>query len=163
VAEAHGGTVDLLPSPSGARFRVTLPASAAEARPAAAPEPAPVPASGRALVVDDDAELAETLAETLTRAGYGATVACGGAEAIERLRLRTFDLVLIDLSMAEPDGLGVYAWMAAHRPAMAARAAFITGASLASGEVERARRTGRPVIEKPFQPDDLRLLRAMTR
>lgn len=163
IVDGCGGAIDLLPSPGGARFRILLPAAAPEATPIEPAHEREGPASGRVLVLDDDAEVAASLAETLRRAGYETTVALSGREAIARMRREPFDLVLLDIAMDEPDGLGVYAWMAAERPAIAARAVFITGASLDPTAAEAARATGRPVIDKPFQARDLRLLRSMDR
>jgi PAS domain S-box-containing protein len=163
VVEAHGGEIGLLPSLRGARFRMTLPAAAADILPAAAPPLPNDPASGEVLIVDQEADFSSSLAEMLQRDGYATTVAVGGGEAIRQLRHRTFDLVLLDLDMALPDGLGVYAWIVAARPAMIARTVFVTVALLEPGKIEAIRRTGRPVFEKPLRAADVRLLGSLAR
>lgn len=164
VIEAHGGAIDLLPSPSGARFRVILPAADAAAPdtpPSETVAPHASPASGHVLIVDDEADFAASLAEMLERDGYTTTVAGDGGEAIGLMRLRTFDLVLLDLAMAPPDGLDVYAWIVAERPDLATRTAFITGTLLGADDVDAVRQTGRPMIEKPFRLSDMRLITSL--
>lgn len=164
VVEAHGGTIDLLPSPSGARFRIVLPSVAGAAPLGTIPPLHEMPpASGDVLIVEDEPEFAQSLAEMLRREGYATEVALGGGEAIGLLRHRTFDLVLLDLDMREPGGLGVHAWMVAAHPAMVARTVFVTGALLDPAMTEAVRRTGRPVIEKPLRAVDLRLLGSLAR
>lgn len=68
----------------------------------------------------------------------------GGSEPIERLRRQGLDLVLLDLAMADPDGLEVYAWIVTQRSAMVFRTAFLTGTVFDAEAVEAAR------VEHPF-------------
>src|SRR5690242_3051111 len=70
----------------------------------------------RVLVVDDNAEMARTLAEGLGERGYDAVAAAGGREARERLRAERFDAVLTDLRMPDVDGLEVLAASRAQDP-----------------------------------------------
>lgn len=57
------------------------------------------------LVVDDDAGVRQVLRGMLTPAGYRVEVATNGREAIERIRLEHFDLVITDLVMPEQEGI----------------------------------------------------------
>lgn len=59
------------------------------------------------LVVDDDAIMRETLVAMVEQLAYEATPARNGAEAVEKLELQAFDLVLLDLAMPEVDGFQV--------------------------------------------------------
>ena len=61
----------------------------------------------RALVVDDEKEFADVLAERLRIKGYGAEPCYSGAEALERIRRGVFDIVILDLVMPEMDGMTV--------------------------------------------------------
>ena len=56
------------------------------------------------LVVDDDRNAAAYVAELLKRTGYDVVVAHGGAEALDVIRERQFDLVLLDVMMPGMDG-----------------------------------------------------------
>ena len=154
LAEAHGGRLELLPSAAGARFRLTLPVDQAAADDA--PDPASAPAAAprrRALVVDDDRDIAESLADILSLAEFDCTVAIGGGAAIERLRDGDYDLVLSDLRMPGIDGAELHAWITANRPDLLDRIAFSTGDTLGTGATRFLEAVRRPVLEKPFTPE----------
>ncbi len=61
----------------------------------------------RILVVDDEVDLAEAVATGLRREGYAVDVASGGSEALERTQWQPYDLVCLDLTMPDVDGLEV--------------------------------------------------------
>ena len=61
----------------------------------------------RLLVVDDEEDLALAVAEALRREGYAVDVANGGQEALDRLIINPYDLVLLDLTLPDIDGLEV--------------------------------------------------------
>jgi CheY-like chemotaxis protein len=58
----------------------------------------------RVLVVDDDADIRETLAETLALEGYEAESAPNGLEALRRADAHRPDLILLDLMMPVMNG-----------------------------------------------------------
>ena len=60
--------------------------------------------SGAVLVVDDDVDVRELVAELLARAGYSVSQAPNGREALKLLFDERPDLVLLDISMPELDG-----------------------------------------------------------
>jgi DNA-binding response OmpR family regulator len=53
------------------------------------------------LVVDDEPRTAELTAELLRRAGYAVDVAVSGSDALERIRLDSPDLMLLDYEMPD--------------------------------------------------------------
>ncbi|WP_282093243.1 hybrid sensor histidine kinase/response regulator [Epibacterium ulvae] len=59
----------------------------------------------RLLIVEDNDINRELLLERLQKMGHNVTAASGGAEAVEAVRQSTFDLVLMDISMPEVDGI----------------------------------------------------------
>jgi CheY-like chemotaxis protein len=61
----------------------------------------------RVLVVDDDADAADTLAQLLGFWGHDVFVAYDGPTALELARLRGPDVVLLDLAMPGMDGYAV--------------------------------------------------------
>ena len=65
--------------------------------------------SARVLVVDDDGEMAELVAEHLVHRGYRADTAVGGKAAVGALKKKSYDAVVTDLRMEEVDGLDVLA------------------------------------------------------
>jgi CheY-like chemotaxis protein len=61
----------------------------------------------RILVVDDDENILNLERTILEQKGFEVTSAAGGAEALEVLSGRVFDLVLLDVMMPEVDGFTV--------------------------------------------------------
>lgn len=59
----------------------------------------------RLLVVDDEQDLATTVAASLRREGYAVDVVHAGQEALDRLLVNPYDLVLLDLTLPDIDGL----------------------------------------------------------
>ncbi|HYU64625.1 MAG TPA: response regulator transcription factor [Verrucomicrobiae bacterium] len=57
--------------------------------------------TAKLLVVDDEPRTAELTAELLRRAGYAVDVASTGTEALERVRLGSPDLMLLDYEMPD--------------------------------------------------------------
>jgi len=60
---------------------------------------------GRVLVVDDDPQIRRVMKVTLTGQGYEVTAAMTGEAALQLLRERAFDLVLLDMNMPGVGGL----------------------------------------------------------
>jgi DNA-binding NtrC family response regulator len=64
--------------------------------------------SVRVLIVDDDSVLARALQRVLRANGLVADAVLDGRSAIERLRAEPYDVMLLDLQMANMDGMEVY-------------------------------------------------------
>ena len=156
IVEAHGGTLDgRLPAPTAARCsRSRCPSACVERR---SPTPRRTPrqrarASARSSIVDDEAEIRETLAEILTSARHRVVTASSGREALERMAAERYDVILTDIRMPDLDGRALYQEIERRWPGQAARVVFVTGDTLASALREFVSESGRPVIEKPFLP-----------
>jgi two-component system KDP operon response regulator KdpE len=61
--------------------------------------------AGRILVVDDDPQIRRVMRVTLTGQGYEVDDATSGEAAVEKVRAKRFDLVLLDLNMPGMGGL----------------------------------------------------------
>ena len=61
----------------------------------------------RVLIIDDEKNHAEALAESLRRTGYDCTVATSGAAGLKKMEDEDFGVVLTDLKMEDMDGLAV--------------------------------------------------------
>jgi two-component system NtrC family sensor kinase len=157
IVEAHGGTLTVeCPARGGAAFTIELPAGAVhDTRSTVQPRPE-VSTSRRILIVDDEADIRETLAEILMGAQHRVVTASSGREALSFIASEQFDVILADIRMPDIDGRGLYQEIERRWPERAASVIFVTGDTLASTSREFAAASGRPVIEKPFLPGDVR-------
>lgn len=70
----------------------------------------------RVLIVDDDAELCETLELGLRKRAYDVACVTRAAAALDRLLAEDFDVVLTDMTMPGGDGISLCEQVAANRP-----------------------------------------------
>jgi len=61
----------------------------------------------RVLLVDDEVDYVNVLANRLTRRGLDVTRAVSGAEAVQAVRRQDFDVAILDLKMEDMDGIEV--------------------------------------------------------
>lgn len=59
------------------------------------------------LITDDDGDLRELLTEAVKNWGYVVSVAKDGDEALKKLRMERFDIVISDLMMPGMDGIAL--------------------------------------------------------
>ena len=111
---------------------------------------------GRVLVVDDEPEIAELVAEHLRRDGLTVEVVASGRKALLRLQSEPFDVVVSDLRMPDLDGPSLVAALRQHHPELARRVVLITGDALGAELNEAIRDADLPILEKPLDIDALR-------
>ncbi len=158
IVEAHGGTLSVsCPVEGGAEFTILLPAGAVKA---VKPQPGQTEDARTGprtiLIVDDEAEIRETLSEILTGERHRVVAVGSGREALERMAMEHYDVILTDMRMPDLDGRALYRQIEQRWPDRAGRVVFVTGDTLASALREFVSTSGRPVIEKPFVPSDVR-------
>jgi CheY-like chemotaxis protein len=165
IAEAHGGSLQLaMTEGDGASFVLRLPRAAASSGDAAAGMPDALPATASqagartALIVDDEVELAVMLDRMLAALGFRCDLAATGREAQLLLSDRDYDVIFCDLRMPDLGGQDLYGWLEENREHLCRRTAFVTGDILNRAADGFLARSGRPVLEKPFVPDDVRRL-----
>ncbi|MCU1278680.1 MAG: DNA-binding response regulator [bacterium] len=111
--------------------------------------------SARILVVDDEREMADTVAEYLAGRGYRAEIAVGGRAAMQALKKKEFDAVISDLRMDGVDGLDV---LEAARAADPTRPVIImTAYGTIDGAIEAVRRGAAQYLTKPFKMEEAAL------
>ncbi len=115
------------------------------------------PITAQVLVVDDEEDHAEVMAEALRRLGHVCTLVHGADAAVDELKHGGFDLVVTDLKMVnEDDGMVVLAAARQHQPQ--AETVMVT----AHGDVPTAKAAIRngafDFIEKPLDLEVFRTL-----
>lgn len=75
-----------------------------------------VPATGRILVVEDDAALSRFLSRELTLKNFSVEVCQDGEEAFRRLQTANYDLVIQDLNLPKMDGMELLRHTHSNRP-----------------------------------------------
>ena len=159
IVEAHEGAIIVESPPGrGATFRVELPVGAppAATRDAPAAAPSALIRGKTILVVDDETEVGEVLAEMLSVDGHQVETAANGVIALEKLRERAYDLVVSDLRMPELDGPGLYREVERRHPALLGRFIFLTGDTLSPVIGAFLGQTRAPNLNKPFAPEEVR-------
>jgi len=110
----------------------------------------------RALIIDNDAAHAETMADSLTRVGYHCTVATTGREGAELLEKDAFEIVVSDLKMPDVGGLEILAKCNEVLPD--AEVILVTGHGTIQSAVEAMQQGAFNYLLKPL---DLKQLRAV--
>lgn len=107
----------------------------------------------RILVVDDDRMTRHVLRRVLTGAGFTATVAKDGREALKALRDHRFDLLLLDVWMPRMNGLELLAELRhrKHRP----RVIVMTSDDAPETLLKAVREQAFQYVHKPVQPPAL--------
>jgi len=125
--------------------------------PDAAAKAVPDKGSGlRILVVDDDRTLREGCVSVLQMDGHTVTSTSRGEEALEMVRRRRFDLVLVDLYMPTISGMEVLkAAVEAHKDVIVV---VMTGNPTVQSSIEVLRAGAWDYLPKPFSASHLQVL-----
>jgi DNA-binding NtrC family response regulator len=105
------------------------------------------------LLVDDEVGFVEVLSKRITRRGMTVTAASSGAEAIQTLRRRDFDVAVLDLKMEDMDGIEVLKIFKKMAPAMPV--IMLTGHGSESSAREGIQFGAYDYLTKPYELEDL--------
>jgi PAS domain S-box-containing protein len=158
IAREHGGELKLEDAGPGARFRLWLPLAPgceAECQAGEAAGASDELFAQRVLVVDDEPDMADMLAEILRSAGLEVALVANGRDALSWLEENDCDVVLSDVRMPDMDGPALWRALKERRPGLVERMAFITGDTLSASIAPFLKETGLPWLEKPFTPEQL--------
>jgi len=110
-------------------------------------------ASANILVVDDEPRLLQSLIGLLSERGFAADAALGGKAACKMLMHSDYDLVLLDLRMADMNGHQVMDFMT--EQGIPAVTIVVSGESSFAAVSRALRRGAHDYIKKPFDADEL--------
>jgi two-component system, NtrC family, response regulator AtoC len=110
----------------------------------------------RILIVEDETNMARSLARILERRGYGVGIAAQGNEALAMLDREPFDLVITDLKMPGMGGMELLAKM--HERGHRHATIVLTGYGTVQGAVEAMKLGAADYLIKPYNPDELLLI-----
>ncbi len=154
IAEAHGGSLALVPSDTGACFRLTLPpADDASAGSVERAQPGitwtAVPGR-RALVADDEGPLRKLLQRLLTRRGFAVDLAEDGLQAAALIERNRYDVILCDVQMPRMTGTQLYDSVRRRQPHMSSTFVMISG-DILNGPLQTFVESAQiPMLSKPF-------------
>lgn len=109
----------------------------------------------RLLLVDDDRHVLESMADWLRSQNYDVDTTASYLDALERLRGRSFDLVLSDVRLSDGDGLDLLEQCRRNWPGMPV--VLITGYGSADGAIEAIHAGAFDYVTKPLIDDELRM------
>jgi len=112
--------------------------------------------TGRILVVDDDAMNREMLSRRLQKMGYKIREAENGNRALDELKQRPFDLVLLDIIMPELDGFRTLEFMKTDPMLRHVPVIMLTALDEVESTVRCIEAGAEDYVPKPFNPVILR-------
>ena len=108
------------------------------------------------LVIDDDASLRRTVRMSLEVLGHKAVEARDSAQALQLLGHRPFEMALLDLRLAQEQGLDLLPRLLSLAPGL--QVVIVTAYATIETAVEAMRRGACDYLPKPFTPDQLRVV-----
>ncbi len=118
--------------------------------------PTEVKSSIRILVVDDERTLRESCASVLQMDGYNVTLIGRGEEALDAVKRRKFDIILVDLYMSHCSGMDILrAALTANKDTIVV---VMTGNPSVSSSIEALRAGAWDYLPKPFSATHLQVL-----
>jgi DNA-binding NtrC family response regulator len=107
----------------------------------------------RVLLVDDEEEFVETLAERMRNRGMEVATSHSGAESLDLIEDEPFDVVVLDLQMPGMDGLEALARIKSRKPDI--QVVLLTGHATVATSVEAMKLGALEFLEKPIDMETL--------
>ncbi len=107
----------------------------------------------RVLMVDDEKEFVEPLAERLGMRDYDVTTSFSGEEAIEKIKAARFDVVVLDVSMPGMDGIDTLREIKRLRPIV--EVILLTGHATVDSAIHGLKLGAYDYLKKPCETEDL--------
>ena len=112
--------------------------------------------SGKAkiLIVDDEVHVCNSIAEALKAVGHVVETALSGEEALKKLEVHKYDLIITDLMMPGISGMELLQALKKSDPKV--RVIMITGYPSTKSTVAAIKSGAVDYLPKPFAPSELR-------
>ncbi len=108
----------------------------------------------RIMVVDDEKGICQNVEKILSKNNYEVICALSAAEALERMKTESFDLMISDIVMPGMNGLELLKLVKNEWPKT--RALMMTAYASTDTAVKAIRLGALDYVSKPFTPDELR-------
>lgn len=108
----------------------------------------------KVLIADDAAFIRMKLRKVLEELGLEVIEAANGAEAVQQFRTHQPDLVLMDITMPEMDGLSALKVIVAQNAS--ARVVMVSALGQESVVMQALQAGAKDFVVKPFQPDQIK-------
>jgi two-component system chemotaxis response regulator CheY len=100
-------------------------------------------AAGKRILVVDDANLVRRFyRDALERAGFEVDEALNGVEALEKVLVETYDLVIVDVNMPQMDGLTFLKVLRRQAGSFSSLPALVSSTEAAAHDADAARAAG---------------------
>lgn len=109
--------------------------------------------SDKVLLVDDEVEFVETLAERMKARGLRVDYTHSGDDAIKKVAKSNYDAVVLDLAMPGMDGMETLKHLMEHHPDL--QVILLTGQGTIETAVEATKLGAKDFLEKPTKIDQL--------
>ncbi len=159
IVDAHGGAISVDSAPGrGTTFELRFPIRGGALGADPEDEALEDPNMLSVLVIDDEPAVGEIIRDSLLAEGHRVDVVTSGRAGLERLLFRHYDAILSDVRMLDMDGPALFEIMRDRYPDQLMRVAFVTGDTMSPAIRRFLADAGRPYLEKPVMPADLRAL-----
>jgi len=113
----------------------------------------PAPMAGSVLIIDDEAEIRESLQTLLEMEGYDVETAATGQQGLNRAGERSFDLILLDLALPDRNGMDIL--MDLHTQDAGLSVIMITAYGTVENAVRAMQSGAANFIQKPWDNEKL--------
>lgn len=107
----------------------------------------------KVLLVDDEADFLETLAERMRNRGMNVTTSMSAAEAIQNTEAVDYDVIILDLLMPGMDGIQALKVLKERKPDL--QVILLTGHATVQKGIEAMKLGAMDLLEKPADINDL--------
>src|SRR6195256_2010017 len=111
--------------------------------------------STRVLVVEDDSDIAELVARYLEKAGYTTARVSSGRDALDAVRAKAPDLIVLDVMLPHVDGLEVCRLLRANEHTATIPIIMLTARAEESERIVGLEMGADDYLAKPFSPNEL--------